>query len=61
MKGDFVDIREAENNDAVVTKGTSDSFSHCFLAREKREKLETCSFLHIALISICLLQKESVE
>lgn len=39
MKGDFVDIREVENNDAVVTKGTSDSFSapsHCSLAREKR-------------------------
>lgn len=47
MKGDFVDIREVENNDTVVAKGTSDSFSapsRCFLAREKRQKLETCSF-----------------
>lgn len=47
MKGDFVDIREVEDNDAIVAKGISDSFyapSHWFLAGEKREKQETRSF-----------------
>lgn len=41
MKGDFVDIREVEDNDAVVVKGISESFSapsDWFLAGEKREK-----------------------
>lgn len=40
MKGDFVDIREVEDNDTVVVKGISDSSapSDWFLAGEKWEK-----------------------
>lgn len=49
MKGDFVDIREVEDNDAVVVKGISDSFSapsDWFLAGEKREIRNWFFLLH---------------
>lgn len=58
MKGDFVDIREVENNDAVVAKGTPDCFSElsrCSFARENEGEARK---LLLLLISIRLLQKE---